>query len=294
MDPFPCLSICISSIVVILDYCDNKMEFPVGKGRKRKVTWKKILVRKAPKKEDTPVASAEVTEKLPNTQDLDTKVPDPQPALVETEDPNHKAPQTLVAVKSELGNSEMDQLLAMLIHMGYGHHESEEAITWRILNQSGPSEKNIDINDVIQDIHDARAKCPVTPPLEPPSKDWGSWQSGGDADYWGLNDTDQNWQPNSWDTYGWSNNWKSWWHGWEYDQHVYQRSWSNATGDTATSHQIQDAMERADTFELEERPCGPPDYKDCAMSCHRVRFWYHHTSPLLGWIISTQLTATHL
>ena len=212
------------------------------------------------KETETPTQPTDLQE-LENPDQKETETD-----LKELENPDQKETETPVTVNGELGKpAVLDQLLGMMLHMGYDHHESEKAI----LSMACPPDE-IDVNDIIQPINDTRASAPEMPPAEPASqgeKGHHSWQN--DDQYWGWTNTDQNWQPNSWDTYGWSNNWKSWYHGWEHDQGTYQRSWSTGTCNTASSDQIQDAMLRSDTWEQpessEERP---PLQKD--RMCHGI------------------------
>lgn len=80
-----------------------------------------------------------------------------------------------------------------------------------------------------------------------------------ELDQWDEWDPAQNWQPNSWDSYGWSwGSWNSWWDVWSDDAQNYQyqrsKTWQSDTSDvlnTPSASQIQSAMDRLDTQEID-------------------------------------------
>lgn len=153
-------------------------------------------------------------------------------------------------------STEHSKLLSVLLAMGFDEKESLEAIMHCI--QYVPNGK-FDTNMVLEVMNENKMNEPIEPKNGPEDGE-DLAQAPGTPDKWGDRSWDldyaQYWQPNSWDSYGWSDSW-SWWKNWDDDgnQHKYHRStswWSQESNlHTPNSAHFEEAMNRTETQDLE-------------------------------------------
>ena len=166
------------------------------------------------------------------------------------------------AIKDE-NKSPNDQLVEILVHMGYSFEECQDAL---MILGSNPT-----ADAVIEQIHSTREEQHA---LGLKLQEASACQHEADefakdleTELNTLADPAQNWQPNSWDSYGWSwGSWNSWWDDWseEAQNYQYRRSntWQSTASDvinTPCASQIQSAMDRLNTQDIDGYPLEPAD-----------------------------------
>ena len=161
---------------------------------------------------------------------------------------------------------EHSKLLSVLLAMGFDEKESTDAIidcVQNVPNGKFDTSTVIEVikvnknNDSVPADADGLPEDSPTAPQEITGSNWSNWW---DNQSWNhYNDYAQYWQPNSWDSYGWSDSW-AWWKNWQDDvnEYKYQHSTSRQSLEsdlhTPNDGHFEEALKRRDTEDLDGAP----------------------------------------